>query len=82
MGEKPELLTVKQVARIFRVSKTTVYKWLRLGHLPKITLPSGTVRIPKCAVDDLITKGDATVVDRRDALVREIIGDALGDGRV
>jgi excisionase family DNA binding protein len=40
-----ELLTVSEVARIFRVGDITVRRWIRLGALEAISLPAyGMVR--------------------------------------
>jgi excisionase family DNA binding protein len=55
MEDKPdELMTTPEVARILRVSRATVARYVRLGQLPAIRLPSGVIRIPRSAVQKLL----------------------------
>jgi excisionase family DNA binding protein len=44
--EKPEsvLLTVREVARIFRVDDTTVRRWIKTGAMDAVLLPHANVR--------------------------------------
>lgn len=42
---EPELLTVVEAARELRVSRDTVYRWIREGRIGSVKLASGTVRI-------------------------------------
>jgi excisionase family DNA binding protein len=65
MGE--ELLTTSQVAKRLSVSKSTVLRYVREGHLPgTIRLPSGYLRIPRSAVEALVRRGREDIdQDRR-----------------
>ena len=47
------MLTVEEVANELRVSKETVRRWVRSGHLPCIKLPRG-IRIPSEVIKELI----------------------------
>lgn len=54
-----ELLTVAEVARILRCDDTTVRRWIKLGVLEAVTLPSPTgqkqgYRIKKSTLDKLL----------------------------
>lgn len=42
--EQPELLTTNEVARIFRVARSTVVNWADKGLLPSTRTPSGRLR--------------------------------------
>jgi excisionase family DNA binding protein len=53
-AEKPELLTTAEVAKLLRVSQSTVQRWISLGQLPAIRLPSGGFRIRREAVERLL----------------------------
>lgn len=48
-----ELLTPAEVARIFRVSASSVTRWVREGHVPAIRLPGerGQIRIRRTDVE-------------------------------
>ena len=53
-----ELLTTGEAAKLLRVSKSTVLRYIRDGHLPgAIRLPSGYVRVPRSAVEQLLRRG-------------------------
>ncbi len=49
-------LTVKEVARYFRVSERTIYNWVEAGYLRAIKVygegTKGTLRIPREAVEE------------------------------
>ena len=47
----PSILTVPEVADIFRVSRKAVFGWLRTGRLPHIRTPGGGIRIRR---DDVL----------------------------
>jgi excisionase family DNA binding protein len=49
-----DLLTVVEVAELLRVSRGTVTRWIRLGQLRAVRLPSGTYRIARRDVDKLL----------------------------
>jgi excisionase family DNA binding protein len=51
-----ELLRVVEAAELLKVSRGTIIRWIRLGQLPAIRLPSGTYRVPKSAIDKLLAQ--------------------------
>ena len=58
-----ELLTVRQVAQIFRVDDTTVRRWIRNKALDAIVLPNNnrnhtTFRIRRESVNAILEKGN------------------------
>lgn len=50
------LMTVKEVADTFKVSRNTVYEWANTGVLPSVKV-GGTRRFREQDVRDLIEKG-------------------------
>lgn len=61
-----ELLTTSEAAKLLRVAKSTVLRYVRDGHLPgAIRLPSGYLRIPRSAVDELLRQGREDVEQDR-----------------
>lgn len=46
MTTTPPLLTVAEVAEIYRVDPETVRRWLKAGRLNYVRLPGGGYRIP------------------------------------
>ena len=55
--ELPELLTTAEVARMLRVAQSTVQRWVQLGQLSAIRLPSGGIRIRRIDVEKLLERG-------------------------
>ena len=53
-----ELLTSSEAARMLRVSKATITRYVRLGQLPAIRLPSGRLRIRRRDIEKLLQQGD------------------------
>jgi putative resolvase len=49
-----ELITTAEAARLLSVSQTTIDRWIRLGHLRAVRLPSGRYRVPREEVDKLL----------------------------
>lgn len=49
-----ELLTLAEVAQLFKVSLRTVQRYTASGQLETVRLPSGTVRVRRSAVESLI----------------------------
>lgn len=48
------LLTPKETAKILGISKCSCYRWIKRGWLVKITMPNGTIRIPRVMVDRIL----------------------------
>ena len=51
-----ELLTVPEVAEVFRVNHSTIYRWLLKGKLESLKI-NGIRRIPARVVSELINGG-------------------------
>lgn len=60
MNNQPELLTVREVARILRCDDTTVRRWIKMGALEAVTLPHvrerQAYRIRRDTLDKLLGK--------------------------
>jgi excisionase family DNA binding protein len=52
-----DLLTTVEAARMLRVSRKTVARWIRLGLLPAVQLPGGTYRIHRDVVEKMLREG-------------------------
>ena len=48
------LWTITEVADFFQVSKRTVYRWMKAGHLPVLRLGPGTTRIRQRDLDAFV----------------------------
>lgn len=61
MTNQPELLTVREVARILRCDDTTVRRWIKQGALEAITLPHArerqAYRVKRETLDNLLNNG-------------------------
>lgn len=53
-----EWLTVKEAAKIVKVTKSTVHRWIRKGNLKYYYTPGGTIRICK---EDLLREPEPLV---------------------
>jgi len=53
----PTLLRVHQVANRLNVSTSTIYLWCDHGHLEKVKLTDGCVRITESSVDIFVKSG-------------------------
>lgn len=51
-----KFLTPDEVAKHINVKSSTVYNWLKVGHLPAFKI-GGTWRISKKGLEDIIKKG-------------------------
>jgi excisionase family DNA binding protein len=49
-----ELLTTVEAARMLRVGVSTLTRWVRLGQMRAVRLPSGHYRIPREEVEKLL----------------------------
>jgi excisionase family DNA binding protein len=54
--EKTYYMKVSEFAKQCRVNTWTVYRWIRLGVINAVRLPTGTVRIPSSEVDRVLNK--------------------------
>lgn len=50
------MLTTSQAGRLLGVNRATVARWVRLGQLPAVRLPSGQIRVPRQAVERLLAQ--------------------------
>jgi excisionase family DNA binding protein len=50
-------LSLQQVAQRLGVSTRTVRRWLRLGKLPHVRLPSGSVRVSVADLEQALAQG-------------------------
>ena len=46
-AENEKLLRIKDLARLLDVHRSTIHRWIRLGKLETVILPSGRKRIPE-----------------------------------
>lgn len=49
------LLTTTQAAEMLGVSRDTVARWIRLGQLPAVRLPSGQYRVKREDVERVLS---------------------------
>jgi len=54
MADEAELLTTSEAARRFRVGRSTITRWIRLGQLSAIRIPSGHWRVRKSDVEKVL----------------------------
>ena len=50
------MLTTTQAASMLGVDRATVARWVRLGQLPAVRLPSGHIRIRRRDVEKLLAE--------------------------
>jgi excisionase family DNA binding protein len=50
MDELPALMTVEELRRYLRVSRTTAYAMVNRGDVPVVRIGRGRIRIPKLAL--------------------------------
>lgn len=50
----PDLLTVDEVADLFRVTANSVRAWCRQNRIPHIVLPNGQFRFRKADVEEYL----------------------------
>lgn len=50
MTASPDLLTVREVALLYRVTPRSVRNWIKDGRLPAVRMSQRSVRIPRSAV--------------------------------
>jgi excisionase family DNA binding protein len=66
---EPLLLRIQETAKLLRVSKWTVYRWIEEGRLRGTKIGQGSLRVFRTSVDELIEKtkidGEATRANAR-----------------
>ena len=55
--ESDEWMTAAQAAKLLGVSAETLRRYVRLGQLPALRLPSGYIRIRRSEVEKLLREG-------------------------
>lgn len=53
MRNADDLLTTREVAEQYRVTRMTVSRWVKAGHLAAIRLPGGLLRYRRSEVEAL-----------------------------
>lgn len=61
-----ELLTIDQVAELFKISKPTVYRWAERGHITPIRI-DGSVRFVKKDLEEFVERSKAGVQNTNEA---------------
>lgn len=55
-NEWPELFTIAEVAALFRVHPSTIYRMIDEGKLQAVRPTPGTVRVPREAIEGVFVK--------------------------
>jgi excisionase family DNA binding protein len=55
---KKKLITLKEITQIFKVSKQTVYKWIKCNVLPPSIKVGGRVYFFRSEIEKVLTKSD------------------------
>ena len=66
---EPVLLRVQETAKLLKVSKWTIYRWIEEGRLTAVKLGPGSLRVVRTSVDELLGKSE---VHKRDAHKRVV----------
>ncbi|MGQ0555588.1 MAG: helix-turn-helix transcriptional regulator [Nitrospiraceae bacterium] len=66
---EPLLLRVQETAKLLKVSKWTIYRWIEEGRLTAVKLGPGSLRVVRTSVDELLGKSE---VHDRDARKRAV----------
>ena len=57
MADEKAFLTTTEAARLLEVDRRTVHRWIRLGQLPAMRLPSGVYKIRREVIEELLREG-------------------------
>jgi excisionase family DNA binding protein len=49
-----KLYTTAEVCKILRVSRSSLYRWIKKGWISVIVLPNGQIRVPSTEVEKLL----------------------------
>lgn len=60
----PELLTTTEVARLFRVARSTVNSWAYRGLLPYTTTPTGHLRFYRASIERRLAEREGAIRQR------------------
>lgn len=63
MRNADDLLTTKEVAEQYRVTRMTVSRWVKAGHLAAIRLPGGGLRYRRSDVEALSAPAAGSELD-------------------
>ena len=63
--EQPILMTTSEVAQVLRCSRSHVYALLAKGHLPRVQLGPGSVRVHREALEALLRQQASASVSKR-----------------
>ncbi len=74
LDEYPDVLTVRDIQSIFRISRSTAYDMVQSGRIPSIRVGS-TYRISKDAVRDILCYNDTYADGGHDSAILEIGGE-------
>ncbi|MGC8849571.1 MAG: helix-turn-helix domain-containing protein [Candidatus Bathyarchaeia archaeon] len=58
--KREKLLTTKEVAEVFNVTRHAVAKWIREGRIRAVKLPGGQYRVPESEVERIWRQLKAT----------------------
>jgi excisionase family DNA binding protein len=59
MNQKVQFYTIEEVSKILGVTYHVVYKWIKLGKLPKFQIgKKSSIRIPADAIEKIIQGGE------------------------
>jgi excisionase family DNA binding protein len=59
------LLRVQETAKLLKVSKWTIYRWIEEGRLTAVKLGPGSLRVVRTSVDELLGKSEVQEHDVR-----------------
>jgi excisionase family DNA binding protein len=59
------LLRVQETAKLLKVSKWTIYRWIEEGRLTAVKLGPGSLRVVRTSVDELLGKSEVHQRDSR-----------------
>lgn len=72
--EPAELLTTAEVARLFRVARSTVISWAYRGLLPYTATPTGHLRFYRASIE-------RRLAERNDSIPRPCVDERKPHGR-
>jgi excisionase family DNA binding protein len=61
---EPVLLRIQEAAKLLKVSKWTIYRWVEEGRLRATKIGRGSLRVFQTSVDGLIGGGLVSITER------------------